>query len=66
MTDHDGQLEQLINAPELASVLKSDHFRQFLDQVPIAIAVLELNPTERIAYANVEFERITGQAAVDL
>jgi two-component sensor histidine kinase len=59
-------MDQLLSTPDLAGVLESDRFRQFLDQVPIAIAVSELNPVERIVYANIEFERLSGQAAADL
>ena len=41
--------------------LESDRFKQFLDQVPIAVAVSELNPVEKVIYANLEFERLSGQ-----
>jgi two-component sensor histidine kinase len=54
-------LEQLLDAPDLAEVLDSDQFKLFLDQVPVAIAVSELSPQERVVYANHEFERLTGQ-----
>jgi two-component sensor histidine kinase len=60
------QIEHLLKTPDLAGVLESDGFRQFLDQVPIAIAVSELHPVERIVYANIEFERLSGQVAADL
>jgi len=60
------QLEQLLNNPDLASVLESDGFRQFLDQAPIAIAVSQLHPVERIVYANLEFERLSGQTGAAL
>ncbi|MDR7114279.1 histidine kinase dimerization/phosphoacceptor domain -containing protein [Caulobacter sp. BE254] len=66
MTENNEPMDQLLNTPDLAGVLESDQFRQFLDQVPIAIAVSELNPVERIVYANIEFERLSGQAAADL
>lgn len=66
MSENGEQIDHLLNTPDLASVLESDGFRQFLDQVPIAIAVSELNPVERIVYANIEFERLSGQSAVDL
>jgi len=66
MTENGEQVDQLLNTPDLASVLESDGFRQFLDQVPIAIAVSELHPMERIVYANVEFERLSGQTGADL
>lgn len=66
MTENGEQVDQLLNTPDLASVLESEGFRQFLDQVPIAIAVSELHPMERIVYANVEFERLSGQTGADL
>jgi PAS domain S-box-containing protein len=59
-------VEQLLDAPGLADALESDRFKQFLDHVPIAIAVSELYPSELITYANLEFERLTGQAAAAL
>lgn len=65
MTDQDDPTG-LLASPDLAHVLESDRFRQFLDQVPIAIAVSSLRPDEHITYANVEFERLTGLAAADL
>ena len=66
MSDNGEQIDQLLSNPDLASVLESDGFRQFLDQVPIAIAVSELHPVERIVYANNEFERLSGQTGADL
>jgi two-component sensor histidine kinase len=60
------QLDQLLKNPDLASVLESDGFRQFLDQAPIAIAVSQLHPVERIVYANLEFERLSGQTGAAL
>lgn len=54
--------EQLLDTPDLAGALESDQFKQFLDHVPIAIAVSELRPTECIVYVNIEFERLTGAA----
>jgi two-component sensor histidine kinase len=60
------RIETLLETPALAEALESDQFKQFLDQVPVAIAVSELHPAERIVYANVEFERLTGQAASEL
>lgn len=58
--------EQLLENPNLAGALESDQFKQFLDHLPIAIAVAELTPAERIVYANIEFERLTGQLAAAL
>lgn len=56
-------VEQILDTPHLAVALESDRFKQFLDQLPIAIAVSVLGPTERICYANLEFERLSGQTA---
>jgi two-component sensor histidine kinase len=54
-------MEQLLESPALAVALESDRFKQFLDQVPIAVAVSELEPVERVVYANLEFQRLSGQ-----
>jgi two-component sensor histidine kinase len=55
-------MESLLNTPDLSTALENDRFRQFLDHVPVAIAVSEI-PGDTIAYANFEFERIAGEAA---
>jgi two-component sensor histidine kinase len=52
----------LIEEPGLAEALDSEHFKQFLDHIPVAIAVAALRPTERVTYANLEFERLSGQS----
>ena len=59
-------VEQLLASPGLANALESDRFKQFLDHVPVAIAVAELHPSEAITYCNFEFERLTGQASADI
>lgn len=56
----------LLNTPDLAGALENDRFKQFLDQIPVAIAVAELNPCERVVYVNIEFERLTGQPGADI
>lgn len=56
-------VEELLEIPHLAEALESDRFKQFLDHIPIAIAVSELLPAERIVYVNLEFERLAGQPA---
>lgn len=58
--------EALLDTPHLAGALRSDQFKSFLDHVPVAIAVSELRPEERIVYVNQEFERLSGQAETDL
>ena len=63
MTDHDKEpapIEELLDTPHLADALESDRFKQFLDHVPFGIAVAELQPQERLVYANFEFERLLG------
>ena len=60
------QVESLFDAPDLAEALESDQFKHFLDQLPIGIAVSEMKSDERIVYINLEFERISGQAASDV
>lgn len=59
-TDESAQVEELLETPRLADALESERFKQFLDHVPFAVAVSELNPSERLTYANLEFERLTG------
>ena len=59
-------VEQLLGTTDLADALESDHFKQFLDHIPFAIAVTELKRDERIVYVNVEFERLTERSASDL
>ena len=43
------QVEGLLDTEGLAAALDDGRFTQFLDQIPIAIAVAELTPRERIA-----------------
>ncbi len=57
---------QLLDTPDLAGALGSDRFKQFLDQVPVAIAVSELSSSERVVYVNIEFERLTGQPGAEI
>lgn len=58
--------EQLLETPDLAGALESDRFKQFLDHVPVAIAVATLQGSEVITYANIEFERLTGKRAAEI
>ena len=59
-------VEQLLATPGLSDALESDRFKQFLDHVPVAIAVSELSPSEAITYCNFEFERLTGRPAAKI
>lgn len=60
------QVEQLLETPGLVDALESDRFKEFLDQVPIAIAVSEAGTSERIVYVNLEFERLSTLRAADV
>ena len=64
--ERNNPLEKLGETPDLADALESDRFKRFLDHVPFAVIVSELPPREHISYANIEFERLTGQAAQDV
>ena len=57
---------QLLASQGLADALESDRFKQFLDHVPVAIAVSDVGPSEAIFYCNLEFERLTGQPATKI
>jgi PAS domain S-box-containing protein len=61
--DNAAPVESLLTTPDLAGALESEQFRQFLDQIPIAIVVAEMKSDERIIYANPEFEKLTGQTS---
>jgi len=50
-----------IDGSDLSVALEQDRFKQFLDQIPIAVAVSELEPVERVVYVNHQFERLSGQ-----
>jgi two-component sensor histidine kinase len=56
------EIKQLLDSADLAVPSGSDRFKQFLDQIPVAVAVSELHPTEKVVYANLEFERLSGQS----
>ena len=64
--DRPASVDTLLGTADLAGALESDRFKQFLDHIPIAIAVAELRPEERIVYSNLEFERLTGRGAADI
>jgi PAS domain S-box-containing protein len=60
------QVEALLATSDLAGALESEQFRRFLDQVPTAIVVSEMRGRERIAYANPEFEKLSGDSSADM
>jgi PAS domain S-box-containing protein len=60
------QLGTLLATPDLAGALESEQFRRFLDQIPIAIVISHMPGDEAIAYANPEFEKLSGLNAAEL
>lgn len=62
-SDHEEQLGELLDTPNLTDALESENFRQFLDHLPIAIAVSRMQPREHIVYANPVFLDLTGLSA---
>ncbi|OYY66481.1 sensor histidine kinase [Sphingomonas sp. 28-62-11] len=66
MSDDADRIDELMGTTDLANALGSDRFKQFLDHVPVAIAVSELHPSEVVTYANLEFARLTGQNVAEI
>lgn len=66
MSENAEKVGALLDTPDLAQALDSERFKQFLDHVPVAVAVSELHPSETITYANLEFERLTGHPIADI
>jgi two-component sensor histidine kinase len=64
--DESTSVGELLESDQLADALESDRFKTFLDHVPFAVAVSELQPQEHITYANLEFERLSGQPVAEL
>lgn len=65
-TENSDRVDALLDTPDLADALDNERFKQFLDHVPVAVAVSELHPSETITYANREFERLTGHPIADI
>lgn len=58
------QIDALLASPEFAEAVQSEHFREFLDRLPVGIAVAKpVRGEERIVYANDAFENVTGLSA---
>jgi len=56
----------LIDPATIVEALEQDRFKQFLDHIPVAVAVSDLQPSEIVTYSNLEFQRLTGQTAQDI
>lgn len=55
-----------VDAAALVDALDGDRFKQFLDHTPVAVAVSEIQPSEIVTYANLEFQRLTGLRATEI
>jgi two-component sensor histidine kinase len=64
--EQDGPVARPLATAGLADALESGRFKQFLDHVPVAVAVAELVPPEVITYVNLEFEALTGKSAAEI
>jgi PAS domain S-box-containing protein len=61
------QVGELLTSPELARAIESDEFKRFLDHVPIAIVISwQVKEEQRIVYANLAFEGLTGQPFAEI
>jgi PAS domain S-box-containing protein len=61
------QVGELLSSPEMAKAVESDEFKRFLDHVPIAIVISwRVEEQQRIVYANLAFENLTGQPIADI
>lgn len=55
------QIGALLSSPEFIEALQSEHFKIFLDNLPIGILVAKMvRSEERIIYSNSAFEGLTG------
>lgn len=61
--DTSKRIDPPIDPAVLVEALEEDRFKQFLDHIPVAVAVSELQPSEIVTYANLEFQRLTGRTA---
>ncbi|WP_284314097.1 sensor histidine kinase [Labrys miyagiensis] len=60
------QVEQLLATLDTPETLEDERFKLFLDQMPIAIAIAEMEPAERIIYTNLSFEQLSQKSAADI
>jgi len=64
MTRCSDRLDDLLASSELAEALENEAFKHFLDHLPVAIVIAKIiGDQQRIAYANLAFETLTGIAA---
>ncbi len=55
------EVDELLAVP--SDAIENENFKAFLDHVPIAVVIAQIRGNrERVFYANIEFERLSGQA----
>ncbi len=61
------QVGDFLSSPEMAKAVESDEFKRFLNHVPIAIVISRrVKDQQRIVYANLAFEALTGEVAAKI
>jgi PAS domain S-box-containing protein len=61
------QVDELLSSAELTAALENEHFKKFLDNLPVAIVIAEITAGgERIAYVNLAFAALGGCAAAGM
>jgi PAS domain S-box-containing protein len=61
------QVGELLASAEMAKAIESEEFKRFLDHVPIAIVISwRVKDEQRIVYANLAFETLTGQSFAEI
>jgi PAS domain S-box-containing protein len=59
------EVDELLSVPTEA--IESESFQAFLDHLPIAVAIAQISGNrERVIYANIEFERLTGHGPAEV
>ena len=64
--DTDARVDAPVDPAAIVEALEGDRFKQFLDHIPVAVAVSELQPSEVVTYANLEFQRLTGRSGPEI
>ena len=61
------QVDEILSSPELADAIENEHFKRFLDQVPVAIVIGKPGAgQEHVVYANNAFEGLIGKSVVSV
>jgi two-component sensor histidine kinase len=59
-------VEKVLSGTDIPEALGDARFKQFLDQLPVAVAISDLSPPERIIYANRQFARLSGRTSGEI